>query len=196
MKIAKIVGSNSHLDYVARVVDMLDVAEPPPAEAFGFGRFVALRTDAEADLVGVIYDSRLINPEYSNFGPRLSPTPDLAHFSPDYLNEQGILIGILVLGSIDGTAAEQGVPRRAIAAGQDVETMSVTEISRFHTSRDGTLEMRYFSQINAHAGLFAAPLIEAIIAELETFASESDRSRLDVLKQSLLWQRTVGGQRL
>jgi hypothetical protein len=197
MKIAKIVSSNSHLDYVARVIDPLDAAEPPPADEFGFGRFVSLLAADGSDLVGIIYDTRLINPEYSNFGPRLSPKPDLAHFSPDYLDEQGILIGILVLGSRDGNGkANQGVPGRAVPAGQDVIAMSPEDVRRFHLGTDGAFRMHYFSQIVAHARAFATPLMESIIAQLEAGGTEIDRSRLGVLKQSLSWQRTVGGMRL
>ncbi len=197
MKIAKIVSSNSHLDYVARVVDSLDVAEPPGADDFGFGQFVALNADDSLELVGIIYDTRLINPEYSNFGPRLSPKPDLAHFSPDYLNEQGLLIGILLLGSRDSSGrAVQGVPRRAVPAGQDVVALPPDDVKRFHADESGDIQMHYYSQIVAHARAFAVPLLESIIGQLDTLAGETGRKRLEVLKQSLLWQRTMGGIRL
>jgi hypothetical protein len=73
MKIARIVSSNSHIDYVARVIDALDAASPPSSEDFGFAQFVKLPLEDETEIVGVIYDSMLVNPEYSNFGPRLSP---------------------------------------------------------------------------------------------------------------------------
>src|SRR5215211_5200549 len=99
MKIAKIVKSNSHLDYIGRVIDALDVAAPPNVDDYGFAQFVSLPVNETQEIVGVIYNSILINPEYSNFGPRLSPKPELRGFSPDYLNEQGILVGILLLGS-------------------------------------------------------------------------------------------------
>src|SRR5262249_35304287 len=120
MKIARIVSSNSHIDYVARVIDSLDVAEPPSAEDYGFAQFVGLSV-GEAEIVGVIYNSILVNPDYSNFGPRLSPKPELGSFSPDYLNEQGVLIGILLLGTRDkdSAAVTHGVPRRVVPAGQD-----------------------------------------------------------------------------
>ena len=66
MKIAKIVKSNSHLDYVGRVIDALDVALPPKAEDYGFAQFVSLPIDEDQETVGVIYNSILVNPEYSN----------------------------------------------------------------------------------------------------------------------------------
>lgn len=198
MKIARIVSSNSHIDYVARVIDALDVAAPPHSEDYGFAQFVKLPLEDETlEIVGVIYDSMLVNPEYANYGPRLSPKPELASFSPDYLNEQGFLIGILLLGTIDRQQKiTHGVPRRVVPAGQDVFKIEAEEMKRFHTDSSDCLQIHYYSQVVAHAGLFAVPLLEAIIEELSLDCSDSDRQRLGVLKQTLAWQRTLGGMRL
>ncbi len=197
MKIAKIVSSNSHIDYVGRVIDSLDASAPPLPEDYGFAQFVRLPLHDETEVVGVIYNSMLVNPEYANFGPRLSPKPELGSFSPDYLNEQGFLIGILLLGTID-TAKKiaHGVPRRVVPAGQDVFKIEDDQTRRFHTDENACLQIHYYSQIVAHAGLFAVPLLEAIIEQLSLNCSESDKQRLGVLKQTLAWQRTLGGMRL
>lgn len=197
MKIARIVSSNSHIDYVARVIDALDAVDPPGSEDYGFAQFVKLPLDDETQIIGVIYDSMLVNPEYSNFGPRLSPKPELGSFSPDYLNEQGFLIGILLLGAIDKTRKiTHGVPRRVVPAGQDVIKIAADEIKKFHTDANDCLQIHYYSQVVAHAGLFAVPLLEAIIDELSLDCADSDKQRLGVLKQTLAWQRTLGGMRL
>ena len=197
MKIAKVVSSNSHIDYVARVIDSLDAAEPPSADDFGFAQFVRLPVEGAPEIVGVVYDSMLVNPDYSNFGPRLSPKPELGSFSPDYLNEQGVLIGVLLLGSFDEHGKIlHGVPRRVVPAGQDVFKIEAADVRRFHTDENECLQIHYYSQIVAHAGLFAVPLLEAIIEQLALDCSEQDRQRLGVLKQTLLWQRTMSGMRL
>lgn len=197
MKIAKIVSSNSHIDYVARVIDALDTSDPPAPEDYGFAQFVKLKLADESETIGVIYDSILVNPDYSNYGPRLSPKPELTNFSPDYLNEQGFLIGILLLGAIDKNKKNlHGVPRLVVPAGQDVEKIEPQEIQKFHTDQSDCLQIHYYSQIVAHAGLFAVPLLEAIIEQLSLDCSDADRQRLGVLKQTLAWQRTIGGMRL
>jgi hypothetical protein len=197
MKIARIVSSNSHIDYVARVIDSLDTAEPPSADDFGFAQFVRLPVEDAPEMVGIIYNSILVNPDYSNFGPRLSPKPELGSFSPDYLNEQGVLLGILLLGSRDSEGKIlHGVPRRVVPAGQDVLKVDAGEVRRFHSDDNECLQIHYYSQIVAHAGLFAVPLLEAIIEQLTLDCSEQDRQRLGVLKQTLLWQRTMSGMRL
>ncbi|MEP6901545.1 MAG: hypothetical protein ABJA66_07325 [Actinomycetota bacterium] len=197
MKIAKIVSSNSHIDYVGRVIDSLDAAEPPSAEDFGFAQFVSLPIGDETEIVGVIYNSILINPEYANYGPRLSSKPELANFSPDYLNEQGFLIGILLLGSKEKNGkVTHGVPRRVVPAGQDVLKTEAGDVKKFHADAGDCLQIHYYSQIVTHAGLFAVPLLESIIEQLSLDCAAQDRQRLGVLKQTLLWQRTMNGMRL
>lgn len=197
MKIAKIVKSNSHIDYVARVLDTLDVAAPPTDEDYGFAQFVSLPVEGKEEIIGVIYNTILVNPDYANYGPRLSPKPELGNFSPDYLNEQGLLIGILLLGTKDASGKIQhGVPRRAAPAGQDVFKIEAAEVKKFHTDENECLQIHYFSQVVAHAGLFAVPLLEAIIEQLSLDCSDDDKNRLGVLRQSLAWQRTMGGMRL
>lgn len=190
--IARIIGSNSHIDYIGRVIDSLDVETPPSPDDFGFAQFV--RMDSA---VGVIYDSKLVNPEYASFGPRLSPRPALGSFSPDYINEQGILIGVLLLGTIasDGEV-KHGVPRHIIPPGSEVVKMGENDLSGFHAGADGGVQLHYYSQVVAHAGVFAAPLMETIIDKLCIDCNETDRQRLTVLKQSLVWQMTMGGMKL
>src|SRR5437588_5550099 len=97
-KIAKIVKSNSHVDYVARVVDELDADSPPSREDYGFAQFVSVPVAEGEDVVGVVYDTQLVNPEYGSFGPRLSSHADLKILSPDFLHEQGVLLGVLLVG--------------------------------------------------------------------------------------------------
>ena len=221
IKLAKIVKSNSHIDYIGRIVDRLDTNEPPARDDYGFAQFVTLvpshderdgrqdgtvgnySTSASAsdvrEVVGVIYDTQLANPEYASFGPRLSPAAELAVLSPDFLNEQGVLIGILLLGWREGARAgrvRHGVPREVIPAGADVYAMTSDEVRRFHLSGDEQLQLHYFSQVINHAGAFGVPLVEAIVEQLEATATAEERQRLCVLKKSLVWQRTFSGVRL
>jgi hypothetical protein len=196
MNIAKIVKSNSHIDYCGRVIDSLDSSNPPDSEDYGFAQFVSIPIDESKKIVGVIYDSILINPEYSNFGPRLSSQSELRGFSPDFLNEKGILLGILLLGSIENGEVLHGVPRWVVPAGKDVLKMSEDEVVKFHTDKKGNKQVHYYSQIVAQAGVIAISLIESIILQLSVKASADDKKRLNVLKNTLAWQRTVGGMRL
>jgi hypothetical protein len=197
MNIARIVSSNSHIDYVARVIDRLDVNDPPQPSDHCFGQFVAIDLGGGERAVGVIYDSKLVNPEYASFGPRLSPRPALGNFSPDFIAEQGILIGILLVGTLDKEGRPvHGVPRRVVPPGQEVERLEKEAVRKFHSDANRGVHLHYYSQVIAHAGPFAVPLLDSIIDELCVECTEAERQRLNVLKQSLLWQGTFGGMRL
>lgn len=195
MRLAKIVKSNSHVDYVGRVIDKLDADAPPAPADYGFAQFVSIPL-ADEEIVGVIYNSLLANPDYGNYGPRLSPAAELSVLSPDYLNEQGLLIGILLLGWREGDENHHRVPRHVIPVNQDVLRLNDEDVYRFHLDATGRVQLHYFSQVLTHAGPFAVSLIEAILEQLEPLCSTEERQRLCVLKQSLIWQRTVGGMRL
>jgi hypothetical protein len=196
MKIAKIIGSNSHVDYIGRVIDVLDADEPPGVEDYGFAQFVSLPLDAGADVVGVIFDTQLVNPEYGQLGPRLSPPAELSVLSPDVLDERGVLVRLLLLGWRAGATVHHGVPRRVIPVGQEIHSLKDEDVQAFHRDGAGRVQLHYYSQVLAHAGAFAVALVEAIIAQLEPGCAAEERQRLCVLKKSLVWQRTLGGVRL
>lgn len=203
LRLAKIVKSNSHVDYVGRVIDVLDTDAPPSGSDYGFAQFISIPLDDGQEVIGVIYNSLLANPDYGNYGPRLSPAADLSVLSPDYLNEQGVLIGILLLGwrergagGVSSSVTHHAVPRRVIPVNQDIYRLSDEEAQKFHTGADGRVQLHYYSQIITHAGPFSISLIEAILDQLEPTCAPEDQQRLCVLKGALMWQRTVGSMRL
>lgn len=185
MKIGKIVGSNSHIDYVARIGSgELDVA----ATEYGFGQFVAMDTATDR-FVGVVYDSRLINPEFSNFGPRLQPRPAIDE--PSRPEKAGILIGIILLGTMTAdTGSDHSIPIRVIPVGTDVETIAIDAVNAFHSSPSGEVHLGYYQRIIANSGQFAVPLLESIIERLQRSCTGLDRERLAVLRDSLKWRST------
>ena len=197
MKIAKIVKSNSHIEYVGRVIDALDSSNPPTAGDYGFAQFVSLPLEDLTEIIGVIYDSQLLNPEYGSYGPRLSPQPELAVLSPDYLNEQGLLLGILLLGWRDKLKNEvwHGVPRAVVPVNQDVFALSNEDFLAFHSNSNGTIRLHYYSQILSSASDLGSHLLESILRQLAPLCSDEDQKRLQVLKTSLNWQRTLGNNR-
>ena len=114
--IGKIVKSNSHTDYVCQIYAPGEIKPLPEPADYAFGTFVAIRLAEDAGssvpaLVGIVYNTLLVNPDYGNLGPRLSERPDLEVFAPDYLSETATLVGILAVGWLDGQGvAHQGVP--------------------------------------------------------------------------------------
>ena len=191
MKIAKVVGSNSHVAYIARVLEERDGVGVPTAEDYGFGRFVEMRCDAER-VVGIISDSRLVNPEYSFVSPRMAETPAGGDLKRELANEQKALVWILLLGTMADGIAEQRTPHRVVTAGCMVETLGAEDIVRFHKGDGDAMRMHYFPSLMAQAGSLAIPLAKTIIEQLTPHCSDGDRQRLAVMSSSLAWKHTFG----
>ncbi|MCI0485377.1 MAG: hypothetical protein L0229_02140 [Blastocatellia bacterium] len=197
MVIARIVKSNSHVDYIGRVLDRLDSAAPPAPEDYRFGQFVSIPTDAGAT-VGIIYNSQLINPEYGRLGPRLSSSSGMNEvFSPDLLDEQGVLIGLLLLGWMDeGATVHQGIPRAVIPVNSEVVKMAETEVRSFHAERGGRLALHYYSQVITHARQFGPQLLLAALDQLEPLFGDQSKAEIAVLRRSLNWQQVFQNKAL
>ncbi len=195
-KIAKIVSSNSHIAYIARVLEARDGEGVPAADDYGFGRFVAMPTDGET-VVGIICDSRLVNPEYMNYNPRTPSMPALGELRRDLVDEKKSLVGILLLGTMDAAGKPvQEIPKRVVPAGQFVLTMEQKEIAKFHRSSDGSVQLRYFPNLLANAGALAVPLAKTMIEQIDADCSDIDRQRLAVMANALNWKQTFGDLRV
>ena len=196
MKIAKIVSSSSHIAYIARILEERDGEGVPGADDYGFGRFVMM-PDGDGSTVGVICDSRLVNPEYMNYSPRVNSNPTLGSLRQDVIDEKKALIGILLLGTTaaDGKAVQE-IPQRVVPAGQFVQTMTVEEIDKFHCGRDGALQLHYFPNLLSNAGSLAVPLARKMIEQITGNCSDADRQRLAVMANALQWKQTFGDLRV
>ncbi len=192
MLIAKIVKSNSHVDYVGRVLDRLDSAQPPAPEHYRFAQFVSIPT-GEGSMIGVIYNSLLINPDYDRLGPRLSGSAEMnSVFSPDLIDEQGVLIGLLLVGWVDAEEKpHQSIPRSVIPVNSEVIAMTDIEVRAFHTGRDKRLALGYYSQVITHARQFAPQLLLAVLDQLESMFEHSSKSEIAVLRRTLNWQMVM-----
>ena len=196
MDIAKIVSSNSHIDYIAQVFNELDVSHPPTERDYGFGLFVEMPANGER-VIAAVYDSQLINPDYANFGPRLSPKTQLRSFSPDIINEQGVLLGLILLGRLDADGnADHSLPRTVVMPGTVVKTLGDEDFIKFHTAANGESAIHYYPMITQHAAGFAVPLLDIIIKRLADIKGGKDAETLQVLSDSLRWQNTFAGKRL
>jgi hypothetical protein len=166
----------------------LETSDPPAPEHYQFGQFVLIPS-ADAKAVGLIYNSQLINPEYGRLGPRLSSSQEMNQvFSPDLVDEQGVLIGVLLVGWID-REAHQGVPRAVLPVNSEVLSMSDQEVKEFHTDRRGQVALRYYSQVNSHARQFAPQLLLSVLDQLERLFGEVSKSEIALLRRTINWQQ-------
>ena len=117
MLLGSVVKSNSHTDYVVQIFAPGEVADPPQPEDYAFGQFVRIAVgDGRTYLVGVIYDTLLLNPTYGTLGPRLSSEPLRSTFAPDYMPETATVVGVAIVGwhwsAGENSYYRQGVPNR------------------------------------------------------------------------------------
>lgn len=192
MVIGTVVASNSHVSYLCRVYGKLETPRTPAPEGYAFGTFVSLAPvqGTEASPVGVIRDTILVNPEYGHTGPRLSTDDDLAVFSPDYLNEKGVLVEILIVGWNDRFGAHHGVPALAAQVGTRVETMDDDDVCRFHTGGGGAFLAGYLPRLMTGNDPIVASLLVSILERLEPHFPEQRRV-IAVLKNNLAWKSRV-----
>jgi hypothetical protein len=197
MQLGKIVKSNSHIDYICQIYNPNDVPLPPTNEDYAFGTFVKIPISSKQQLVGVVYDTVLFNPEFGRIGPRLFPESDLAVFTPDLLNEKAILIGILTVGMFDnGGNVFQGVPRLSSTTDAIVEKMIDTEIREFHCG-NSTLRIGYIPLLLSHSSPLTSLLLQKIVSILVDLFPDQN-NLLSVLQNDLAWKSQVtplGGAR-
>jgi hypothetical protein len=202
MLIAKIVKSNSHVDYVGRVLDTLDGSPAPEPDHYKFGQFVMIKSAAPSGgnsnegssgsyhSVGIIYNSQLLNPDYDRLGPRLSSPVEInAVFSPDLLNEQGVLIGVLLVGwQAQDNSWRQGIARTVIPVNSEVTIMPDDQILAFHVPEGGKLALHYYPHVMTHARQFAQQLLLGVLDQLQEVCGDTSGAEIALLRRTLNWQ--------
>lgn len=196
--VGKLLKSTNHTDYVCQIYGSGEIAHPPQPSDYAFGTFVRVPLVGNyGHLVGVIYDTMLLNPDFGSLGPRLSPAPDLAVFSPDYLAEKVTLVGITVVGMVDTAGhAVQGVPPFAAAIDALVERMDDAHVRGFHWGNPAP-RLAYAPLLLRQGSPLILPLLETIIAQLAALFPEHT-ALLAVLQDDLKWKAQIvplgGGQ--
>jgi hypothetical protein len=190
--IGSIVKSNSHIAYLCRVYGKLEAEIVPRPDDYGFGTFVTLIPveDGPVQLVGVIRDTLVLNPEYGNVGPRLSSTEELEVFSPDYLNEKGVLVEILILGWVERGRIHHTIPGLAAQAGTRVELMPDADVLGFHRDPSGRFLAGYLPPLLSRNDPILASLLLALFERLEP-GFPDQRRVIGVLKNNLAWKARV-----
>ncbi|MBC7234610.1 MAG: hypothetical protein H5T69_02125 [Chloroflexi bacterium] len=198
MYIGKLVNSSSHIEYLCQIYNPGETEWTPDPVDYGFGTFVGIERsqDAQASgsyLVGVIYNTTLLNPEFGTLGPRLSPEEELAIFSPDYLHEKVTLVAIFVLGEMDAQGrASQGVPAVAATIDARVRRLSDEEVVAFHRYPQGSgpLRLAYLPSLATMNNPLAPHLALAILSRLRSLFPR-EAPYLAVLENNLAWKSRV-----
>ncbi len=190
--IGKVVKSNSHSDYVVQVYGSADVPRPPRPQDYAVGTFVELPLEF-GHLVGVVYDTMLLNPEYGSLGPRLSPRVEASVFSPDYLDEKAVLVGVFVVGEVDARGVpSHSLPPLAAEVDSEARVLSADELRAFHNmpGQEGAPRIGYLPRLVSRGGDVAAGLCQLILGRLEQLFP-AHRSVLRVLRDNVAVRATV-----
>lgn len=194
MLLGRVVKSNSHVDYVVQVFAPGEVADPPLPEDYSFGRFVQIDVEGDHDhLIGVIYDTLLLNPAYGTLGPRLSGEPQLTTFAPDYLPETATVVGVAVLGRRQGQGEEaryqQGVPPVAARVGAEARQLPEEDFVAFHRA-DAGVRVAYLPRLATMGNPAMPELVNGILTRLIDLFPDS-AGALSVLRANLDWSAKV-----
>jgi hypothetical protein len=189
--LGKIVKSNGHTDYICQIYGTHEADYVPTTEDYALGTFVKIELNATDYLVGLIYDTVLLNPDFGRLGPRLSPENQLNIFSPDYLSERAVLIGIVTLGECCGCEARQGIPRLAANSDALVQPLTSDEIEHFHQV-DGRFRVAYLPLLIQRPNPLARHLALTVTRQLAEYLP-SQKPLLTVIADDLLWQLHIQG---
>jgi len=193
--LGKIIKSNSHTDYICQVFGPGEVDVPPTPADYALTTFVRIPLGGAAgDMVGLVYDTVLVNPNFGNLGPRLSPAPDLAVFSPDYLAEKVTLVGITAIGTLapDGCAIH-GIPPLAAQIDTLVGRMDDDSIRRFHSpaGESQPVRMGYAPLLLTLGSPLVRHLLLNVVDRLMILFPDQV-AQLSVLRGELAWQAVMG----
>jgi hypothetical protein len=201
--IGKVVKSNTHIDYICQIYNLGETDLLPQPTDYTFGTFVGIELDPLAGsgvggeqvgvdrLIGVIYNTLLLNPEFGNLGPRLSPRQELEIFSPDYLSETATLVGIIALGWRDTAQRyHQGVPALAGTVNNFVHRLDELELKAFHAGAQQEPCLRYAPILLGLTNPLVPPLMITILDHLYELFPEH-RRQLAVMRNNLAWKSIV-----
>ncbi len=199
-RIGVIVNSNSHIDYVCQLASPLEREQRPAPDAYAFGAFVAIDLPQQptaapvaADppcLIGVIYNTLLVNPNFTNLGPRLTSQSEQSVFSPDLIDETAMLVGVLALGWQDDVGPQQGTPRLAAEVNASVRHLTDEEVRRFHRDAHGNLTLRYAAALLALNNPLVPALLLEIIDRLGVLFPR-EQAILQVMRDNVAWKSIV-----
>ncbi|MFP8888531.1 hypothetical protein ACLI4U_02025 [Natrialbaceae archaeon A-CW2] len=197
VRIGSIVSSNSHLDYVVEVFKDRDCTRPPELHEREFGQPVFIKktvNGTEYAVMGVIYDTQLVDPDQGRTGPRLAQD-DQAQFTPGYIEERTTLAGVALLGTAaitdDRTITEptHRMPRWTLEVEDTVFHCPDEVTVAFHTV-DDQIQLAYMDRLVDVAGDLGAEVIVTLIERLRGMLADDDQNQrvLDVVEQNVQWQ--------
>ncbi|MGQ9553832.1 MAG: hypothetical protein ACUVWR_06955 [Anaerolineae bacterium] len=194
MRLGKITSSESHLQYNCQIYSQHEVESAPRPDDYGLGNYVTVPLGDGRLLVGIIYDTRLYNPDFGAFSPRLSSEQELPVFSPDYVADTRTLVNIIVVGYLDVDGSPyHDAPQVAPLVNTEVHLMNDAQIRAFHQASE-EVKLGYLPLLIALAR--TTPIMTQTILRIlqrlqQVFPDGPASMRLRLVRQNLSWQFRV-----
>lgn len=199
LTLGTVAQSHTQMDYLVEVYREQERETPPEKQDYEFGQPVYSTTTVSGDtyaVVGVVYDSQLVDPDQGREGPRLS-NPDQEMFVPGYVDEKRTLLGVAFLGCAkltphsdsgryDFAKVDQTMPRWTLDIDDPVSKLSPPGFTQFHFP-DGTLSVQYYDRLIATADAFGAEVTLSLLDRLRN-ETPADENMLDVIEQKVRWE--------
>ena len=198
LAIGSIVNSESHMDYTVEIYNSHAVEREPKPHEYGFGQPVFVHTTVDGTdhvVMGVIYDTQLVDPDQGRAGPRLAGD-DQRQFTPGYVEEQTTFAGVALVGTAEVAPddsirdPDHGMPSWTLSVEDEVLRCPDGVMAAFHTDDDGDLRMAYWDRLLAVAGDLGAEVTVAVIGHLRSVFEDGEKNQrvLDVIEQNVRWQ--------
>jgi len=185
----RIASSYSHTTYACQIFGDTEIAQAPDPADYGLASLVGISAGSDRQVVAIVYDTILMNPDFGQLGPRLSTDSDLAVFSPDYLSERVTIVSLLTLGTMTPKGARQRTPRVAPMLDARVRALDFDEVDRFHHP-GGAFAVGYLPSMGMLPQGNGPVVMEMLLDDLQERFPEHNRE-LTVLSQALSWDNRV-----
>lgn len=198
-ELGKVIGSNSHIDYICEIYNEGMRENPPDPTDYEFGQFVYISKEIQGRqrcFIGVIYDTQIVDPDQGRTGPRFAQPEEQNIFQPTYVDEKQVLAGIALLGYVEVDDGEiidvdHSIPRWTLEVDDVVQKLDDEDMVSFHTV-DGEVKLEYYQRMVDVAGGFAEDILSQILGRLQE-EKPGEADALQVIKQNLEWQTRMEG---
>lgn len=197
LTLGTVAESHTQMDYLVEVYRDRERKHPPEKQDYEFGQPVYTTTTIRGNeyaLIGVIYDSRLVDPDQGRAGPRLS-NPDQELFVPGYVDEKRTLLGVAFLGYATLEAASNGsnftdisqeMPPWTLEIDDSIHKLPQEGFEQFHFP-NGDLRVQYYDRLISTADRFGAEVTLALLDRLRD-VTHTDEELLNIIEQKVRWE--------
>jgi len=201
LEIGKIIKGESQILYWVQVNAPSESAPEPSPEDCAFGSFVripVMKRDPsgqrilDRELIGVIFDTMLIDRDMLRQGPRLTQDPSQVDtLFPIFFVERIKVVRVLLIGQIYHAKNIHRFATTTMGLGDPVYKMEESEVSSFHKINN-EFQIGYYSELMSYNENLVKPLMLDILSRLMILFPD-DQEFLQLLHNNIEYDMKIGG---